>query len=374
MRTTTNCVACIAAIALIASACGQSSLSADDLNDKGTSGTGGTGATAGAGMTMGGTSAATGGSIATGGAAPSGGAGGAGATGGAAPLGGTAGEGTTGGAAPLGGSGGAGPTGGSAGSGMETGGSAGVGMAGTAGSGGGTGPIGPYDPRSGSFKMLVYSQTLVFRHNESITTGKTMVQQIAQERGFEIKLTENTQDITAQALAEYEVVFFLNPTGEIFSATERAVFEEWITTRNGGFVGVHSATDTAQGWSFYKELTGQYYNLHEICCSQQNIQWDQAALNHPTVRGLPSPWTRSEEWYNFDSNASWSAKPGFLILSRVTVANKTRPVSYVREFGNFRSFYTSLGHEGVVFQDANVKKHVTAGIMWAARREHLLPQ
>ena len=371
MRTTTICVASIAAIALIAAACGEQGPSADKLNQQNP--TGGAGGVAGTGATTGGTSAATGGTAATGGATPSGGTGGVGATGGAVPSGGTGGEGMAG-AGPLGGSGGADPTGGSAGSGMETGGSAGVGMGGMAGSSGGTGPIGPYDPRSGSFKMLVYSQTLAFRHDASIATGKTMVQQIAQERVFEIKLTENTADITAQALAEYEVVFFLNSTGEIFSATERTVFEEWITTKNGGFVGVHSATDTANSWSFYKELTGQYYNLHEICCSQANIQWDQAALNHPTVRGLPSPWTRSEEWYNFDQNAVWSAKPGFTILSRVTVANKSRPVSYVREFGNFRSFYTSLGHEGVVFQDANVKKHVTAGIMWAARREHLLPQ
>jgi type 1 glutamine amidotransferase len=275
-----------------------------------------------------------------------------------------------GGTVPLGGTGGSEVTGGSAGS-EVTGGTGGSGM--TGGSGGAP-PAGPYDPRSGSFKMLVYSQTLVFRHDQSIATGKTMVQQIAQERGFEIKITENTQDITPQALADYEVVFFLNPTGEVFSATERTVFQEWITTKNGGFVGVHSATDTANTWAFYKELTGQYYNLHEVCCSQQNIQWDAAGLSHPTARGLPNPWTRSEEWYNFDQNSVWSAKPGFLILNRVTVANKNRPVSFVREWGNFRSFYTSLGHEGVVFQDANVKKFVTAGIMWAARREHLLPQ
>ncbi len=359
MRTTSIKIASL--VALIAAACGTSGPSADDLNDKGmpSGGTVGSGGTAGTGVTSGTAGA---GAVANGGtgAVPTGG-GGAGAV----PTGGTS------GAGPVGGTGGADPVGGSAGSGMETGGGAGVGM--TGGSGG-TGPITPYSPRSGPFKVLVYSQTLVFRHEQSIATGKTMVQQIAQEQGFEIKLTENTQDITAQALAEYEVVFFLNPTGEIFSSSERMIFQEWMTTMNGGFVGVHSATDTANTWAWYKELTGQYYNLHEVCCSQQNIQWDQAGLSHPTARGLPNPWTRSEEWYNFDQNSVWSAKPGFLILNRVTVANKNRPVSFVREWGNFRSFYTSLGHEGVVFQDANVKKFVTAGIMWAARREHLLPQ
>lgn len=136
---------------------------------------------------------------------------------------------------------------------------------------------------------------------------------------------------------------------------------------------MHAATEAASGWQFYKELTGQYAGPHEICCGQADIEWDEAALNHPTARGLPNPWTRTEEWLHVDQSAVWSAKPGFMILSRVTVADETWPVSFVREWGNFRSFYTSLGHEGATFQDAAVKRHVTAAIMWAARREHLLP-
>jgi type 1 glutamine amidotransferase len=47
-------------------------------------------------------------------------------------------------------------------------------------------------------------------------------------------------------------------------------------------------------------------------------------------------------------------------------------VSGVREWGGFRSFYTSLGHEQVVFEDPSVKTHLTGGILWAVRRERLL--
>jgi type 1 glutamine amidotransferase len=300
------------------------------------------------------------GAVATGGtgAVATGGGGGIGAV----PTGGT------GGADPVGGAAGA-PVGGSAGSGMQTGGTAG---SGNTGGTGGMPPAGPYDPRSGTFKMLVYSRTVAFRHTDSIGTGKTMLQQIATEQGFTITATETNTDITPAGLAQYEVVFFMNPTGDIFNATEQQTFEDWMTTKNGGFAGVHSATDTENGWAFYSEVTGQYYDLHEPCCSQASIQWDPGASGHVAVQGLPSPWQRSEEWYNFNRNAEWSVKPGFQILSRVTVNNVARPVSYTRQWGNFRAFYTSLGHQGSVFQDANVKKHVAAGIMWAARREHLL--
>jgi len=240
------------------------------------------------------------------------------------------------------------------------------------GGSGGAPPAGPYTPREGTFKMLVYSGTKAFRHTDSINTGKTMLRQIAMEQGFTITETEVNTDITAAGLAQYEVFFSMNSTGDIFNNTEQQAFETWMTTKNGAFAGVHSATDTESGWTFYSEVTGQYYDLHEPCCATASIQWDAAATNHPAAKGLPNPWSRSEEWYNFNRSSQWSVKEGFTVLSRVTVANVSRPVSYVRQYGNWRSFYTSLGHQGSTFQDANVKKHVAQGIMWAARREHLV--
>jgi type 1 glutamine amidotransferase len=290
-----------------------------------------------------------------------------GGTGGAGPVGGTGGDGTTGGT-NMGGNGGMMETGGTGGG--MTGGTAGAPPMG--GSGGGGGCSGPYCPREGTFKVLVYSATKAFRHTDSINTGKTMLRQIAMEQGFTVTETEVNTDITVDGLSQYDVFFSMNSTGDIFNPTEQQAFETWMTTKNGGFAGVHSATDTENGWAFYSEVTGQYYDLHEPCCATASIQWDSAATNHPAAKGLPNPWSRSEEWYNFNRSSQWSTKEGFTILSRVTVANVSRPVSYVRQYGNWRSFYTSLGHQGSTFQDANVKKHVAQGIMWAARREHLI--
>jgi uncharacterized protein len=357
---------------VVLAACGQSGPSAGDLNTGGTGGAGavsGTSSGAGTGATVNGGSAGT----ATGGTGltPTGGTGGAMPTGGtgATDVGGSAGS------APLGGTSGSGVTGGSGGS-EPTGGSAGSGVTGGSGGDGGTGgapPTGPYAPRSGSFKMLVYSRTTGFRHGDSINTGKSMLQQIATEQGFQVTFTETNNEINAAGLAQYEIVFFMNSTGTIFSATEKQAYEDWMRT-SGAFAGVHSATDTENGWAFYSEVTGQYYDIHDDCCTTANIVWDAAALNHVSVRGLPNPWSRSEEWYRFNRAGEWSAKPGFQILSRVTTntVGGTRPVSYTREWGNFRAWYTSLGHQAAVFQDANVKKHVAAGIMWAVRREHLI--
>jgi type 1 glutamine amidotransferase len=360
MRTTTITAASI--FALFAAACGDASQSADELNadlpDDTMDGAGGSdgagGGTPGAG---GGTPGAGGGTPGTGGGTP-----GTGAMDGA-------------GGTYIG----TGSNDGAGGTDIGTGGSDGPGSGGVDGAGGTVEPAGPYDPREGSFKMLVYSRTAAFRHDSSIFTGRAMLQEIADEQGFEVDMTQDEDDSVTEdnqpfssvdALSEYEIVFFMNSTGALFSPAQKAVYEEWMTTRNGAFAGVHSATDTENGWAFYSEVTGQYYDGHGNANTPGAIQLESSQLSHPALVGLPNPWQRNEEWYNFNSFQQWITKPGFAILGRKQADNQ--PITWIREWGNFRAFYTGLGHDSNVFEDANVKKHVTGGIMWAVRREHLI--
>lgn len=308
-----------------------------------------------------------------GGAAPVGGAGGAGDPGGAgggstAGVGGNGSGGTAGGAGGASGGAGGTPSGGSGGG---AGGAGGRGGAPSGGAGGAGGATGFYAPRSGTFKMLAYSKTAAFRHG-SIAAGHAMLDQIALEQGFTVEHTETNAFLGR--LNEFEILFFMNPTGDIFTTQEQQTFENWMTN-GGAFAGVHSATDTENGWAFYSEVTGQYYNGHGNQNTAGQIRFENAALNHPAVAGLPNPWQRNEEWYVFNQWQTWSAKPGFIVLGRLVASN--HPIVYAREWGGFRSFYTAIGHDTTVFRANNqfpedVKKHLTGGIMWAVRREHLI--
>jgi type 1 glutamine amidotransferase len=232
-------------------------------------------------------------------------------------------------------------------------------------------PAGPFTPRSGSFKMLVYSRTTGFRH-DSIAQGKTMLREIASEQGFEIVETEVNDLITPDGLAQFEIVFFMNSTGDIFNQAEEAAFQQWMETKNGAFAGVHSATDTEQGWAFYKELTGQYYDGHVNANTPGAIQFEADALEFPAVQGVPNPWQRNEEWYQFNSFQEWTIKPGFTVLGRKAADNQ--PIVWIRELNTWRSFYSAIGHDAAVFRDPAVKQHLTGGIMWAVRRDQLLAQ
>ncbi len=199
-----------------------------------------------------------------------------------------------------------------------------------------------------------------------------MLSSLAAEHGFEITLTEDHELFTAERLAEYELVFFLNTSGDVLNDTEEEAFENWVVTKNGAFAGTNRAADTESDWLFYQELTGEYYDGQDVCCPERDIQWDPSALEFPAVRDLPSPWRIADLWLRFDEFSTWRNKPGFRVLATIESEGETLPVSFVREWGNFRSFYTVLGHQPESFEDANVRRHIAAGILWTVRREHWL--
>ncbi len=253
----------------------------------------------------------------------------------------------------------------------ETGGTSAGGGGSNAGSSGSAGsgpnPLTPYAARSGSFKLLAYSRTADYRHDSAILGGRALLQQIADEQGFELVATEDNAFLAN--LSSFEVLFFLNTSGDVFNQQEERVFEQWMT-RGGGFVGTHSAAATEPFWDFYSEVTGQYYNGHGPAGVTTNLELEPTMLDHPTLAGLPNPWQHTDEWARFDSYLQWSVKPGFKILVR----NSTDAtlVSWLREWGSFRAFYTALGHDGTAYTDPILKQHLAGAIMWAARREHLL--
>jgi hypothetical protein len=88
--------------------------------------------------------------------------------------------------------------------------------------------------------MLGYSKIGVnaFEH-ASIPAGQAMLQDIADEWGFNVTITDTNELITAEGLAQFEAVFFMNCTGDIFNSQEEAAFEAWVRN-NGAWVGVHS--------------------------------------------------------------------------------------------------------------------------------------
>ena len=100
----------------------------------------------------------------------------------------------------------------------------------------------PLSARSQSPRVLVFSRTTGFRHT-SIANGIAAVRKLGQENGFAVDATEDAGTFTSKNLARYRAVVFLNTTGDVLDAAQQDDFERYIQA-GGGYVGIHSATDT----------------------------------------------------------------------------------------------------------------------------------
>ena len=96
------------------------------------------------------------------------------------------------------------------------------------------------------FDVLVFSKTAGFRHG-SIPAGIAAVQDLAAANGFSVTATEDASQFTLANLNSYDAVIFLNTTGNILDAAQKSAFEQYIQG-GGGFVGIHSASDTEYFW------------------------------------------------------------------------------------------------------------------------------
>jgi type 1 glutamine amidotransferase len=111
------------------------------------------------------------------------------------------------------------------------------------------GSVTPAQAADTPYDVLVFSRTAGFRH-DSIAVGIQTIRELGAANSFTVTATENAALFTTANLAQYEVVIFLNTTGDVLNATQQTAFESYIGA-GGGYVGVHAAADTEYSWPFY---------------------------------------------------------------------------------------------------------------------------
>ena len=146
-------------------------------------------------------------------------------------------------------------------------------------------------------RVLVFSETAAFRHG-SIPAGRAAIQQLGLQNGFAVDATEDSAQFNDANLAQYDAVVWLSTTGNVLTDDEQAAFERYIQG-GGGFVGIHSASDTEYDWPWYGGLVGAYFRNHPANQTADLVVADTA---HPSTASLPTVWTRFDEWYNFQTN------------------------------------------------------------------------
>lgn len=213
-------------------------------------------------------------------------------------------------------------------------------------------------------RVLVFSRTLGFRH-DSIPDGIAAVEALGAEHGFGVDATEDADRFTPAGLAAYRVVVFMSTTGDVLQGAQRDALQRFVRA-GGGFVGVHSASDTLYDWPWYGGLVGAYFANHPAI-QQATVRVEDAT--HPSTRSLPNPWVRTDEWYDFRADP----RPGVRVLLTVDEASyhgggmgADHPVAWYHEYDGGRAWYTALGHVREAYADPAFRAHLLGGIAYAA--------
>src|SRR5271166_2783698 len=217
------------------------------------------------------------------------------------------------------------------------------------------------DPR---FTVLVFSKTTAFRH-DSIPQGIAAIEQLGAEHDFAVDSTEDAARFSDADLARYKAVIFLNTTGDILDPDQKVSFERFIRS-GGGFVGIHSASDTEYRWPWYGRLVGTWFASHPQI---QHATVPVTAADHSSMKGPPAVWERTDEWYNFRSNPR-SAVQVLATVDEATYSGGAmgadHPIAWCQTIDGGRSWYTAMGHTKESYAEPLFRLHLLGGIESAA--------
>lgn len=217
--------------------------------------------------------------------------------------------------------------------------------------------------RSESARILVFSKTAGFYH-ESIPAGQAAIMQLAKENNFKVDTTTDANWFTEDSLKHYAAVVFLNTTMDVLNHVQEAEFERYIQA-GGGFVGIHSASDTEYDWGWYGRLVGGYFNGHPPGTSEAVLHVEDH--NHGSCKHLKDTWKRTDEWYNFKN-----LNPDVKVLLKIDEKSykggtngDNHPMAWYHEYDGGRAWYTALGHTIESYSEPEFLKHILGGIKYA---------
>lgn len=215
--------------------------------------------------------------------------------------------------------------------------------------------------------ILVFSKTKGYRH-QSIGAGQKALQKMAQEKNFTVSFSEDAEQFTDANLKKFHAVVFLNTTGDILNEQQQNAFERYIQA-GGGYVGIHSATDTEYDWPWYGKLAGAYFLDHPSTPS--NVQKGRFIVqlkNHWATQGMPDEFERSDEFYSF-RNISPKINTILTIDEKSYIGGKNpdfHPMSWYQDYDGGRAFYTAMGHTDETYSEPLFLRHLWAGIHYAS--------
>ena len=235
-------------------------------------------------------------------------------------------------------------------------------------------------------KVLVFFRCEGFIHT-SIPFCNHAMKVIAEKTGaFTADFADQYAVFTKENLAQYDAIIFNNTTALKPDDAQKAAILDFI---NGGkgIVGFHAAADNFNGWDEGIALIGGIFNGHP---------WNAGGTwafkvedpSHPlnAAFGGKGFWHKDEIYWYKPENFQGRDKLRVLLSLDLSKAENQKPlandkdkeklkgtapadvdvpVSWCREVGKGRLFFTNLGHNDLTFANKAALQHMLDGIQYA---------
>ena len=228
-------------------------------------------------------------------------------------------------------------------------------------------------------KLLFIGEVKGFEH-DSVSHAMATIEKLGQQsflwdtylRTDSELLTKKKLGNNAKNLDYFDAVMFYT-TGELdLNDEQKAALLSFVKEDGKGFLGTHSATDTFYKWPEYGDLIGAYFNEHPWM--QVHCEINVEDRTFPATRHFPARFPIYDEIYQFKAPYSrdklrvlMSVDPKSVDLKnpRVHRTDQDFAVTWVKQYGKGRVFYSSLGHREDIWDRQDIQQMWTEAVKWA---------
>ena len=197
---------------------------------------------------------------------------------------------------------------------------------------------------------------------------------------YQVDLADEYSVFTEENLKQYDAILFNNTTNLVPDESQQKAILDFVN-EGKGIIGFHAAADNFKKWEEGIALIGGVFNGHPWGAGGTwAFKLDDP--DHPlnAAFGGKGFWHKDEiYWYKHES---FQGREKLRVLMSLDMskprnleplkkkkpeekANVDVPVSWIREIGKGRLFYTNLGHNDGTFWNKTVLQHMLDGMQYA---------
>ncbi|RCH56211.1 ThuA domain-containing protein [Mucilaginibacter hurinus] len=221
-------------------------------------------------------------------------------------------------------------------------------------------------------RVLVYTKNGQGFVHDNIPAAVACIQKLGKEQGFKVDVSADPAVFNQANLKQYTMLIFPSTNNDVFDTdAQRLAFRHYIEA-GGGFVGIHSVTGTERKWTWFKQMIGCTFAMHDF---YQKFSVKVIAPKHPSVQGLPKVWDREDECYFGKelypginvvmAHDLTTLKPG-VHEKPAAPFGSLYPAVWYQTFDGGTIWITTLGHSKHDYSEPVFVKHILNGIAFVA--------